>query len=60
MNLLRPRRFLEALLILVIVLAYLLVLTRGQIVDTLAGSSLYPMVAAAPAIARPSLGENAP
>jgi hypothetical protein len=34
----RPRRLIEATLVLFIVVAYLLVVTRGQIVTTLAGA----------------------
>lgn len=42
----RPRRIIEAVLVVSIVVAYLLVVTRGQIVTTLTGSAPDPTASA--------------
>ena len=46
-SVIRPRRVIEAVLVLSILVAYLLVVTRGQIVTTLAGSTPPPTASAA-------------
>jgi hypothetical protein len=45
-SIVRPRRLVEAFLAVSIVVAYLLVVTRGQIVTTLAGSPPHPTASA--------------
>ena len=58
----RPRRLIEAALVIAIGVAYLLVVTRGQIVVTQAGSTPYPAASAAqpPTHENPSIGAQTP
>ncbi len=58
----RLRRLIEAFLVIGIVVAYLLVVSRGQIVSTLAGSRPYPAASAAPhpTTNSPSFGVQTP
>ena len=58
----RPRRLIEAALVIAIGVAYLLVVTRGQIISALAGSTPYPAASSAPypTHATPSHGEPTP
>ena len=58
-SLIRPRRVIEAVLVLSILVAYLLVVTRGQILTTLTGSTPFP-TASAGIYSTDSTGETIP